>query len=297
MKKRKIAVALGGGGAKGNAHIGVLRVLEREGYQISAIAGTSFGALVAAFYVIGYSPDEIEEVFSSVDQSRIYELGLHANPSLLGLGRVRKWLDGTLGEKTFSDARIPCAMTAADLSCNCEAILDSGLLKDAVLASIAVPGIFPPYKIDDHHLVDGAVLNPVPISVARKLASKLPVVAVALTAPLSTTSSYYMPASLSAMIPRSIARRITRLNFSQALSVFLQSVDLSNRAITELRLEKEPPDLLIRPAVEKIAFLDQVIVADVARLGEEATEALLPELKKVTRPQGFFNMLINGKRK
>ncbi len=294
---RKIAVALGGGGARGNAHIGVLRVLEREGYQISAIAGTSFGALVAAFYAVGYSPDEIEEKFSEVDQSKVYELGLRANPSLLGLSKVRKWLDETLGEKTFAETRIPCAVTAADLNCNCEVTLNLGMLKNAVLASVAIQGIFPPYEMDDHHLVDGGILNPVPVSVARELAPKLPVIAVALTAPLSSTLSYYLPTSLSAMIPQSIARRITRLNISQALDIFLQSIDISNRAITELRLEKEPPDLLIRPAVEKIGLLDQVVVADVARLGEEALESLLPELKKATRPRGFFDILLNGKRK
>ncbi len=294
---KKIAVALGGGGARGNAHIGVLRVLEREGYQISAIAGTSFGALVAAFYAAGHSPDEIEDLFSKVDQNKLYELGLRANPSLLGLGKVSEWLDEMLGEKTFSETRIPCAITAVDLNCNCEVTLNSGLLKNAVLASIAIPGVFPPYEMDDRHLVDGGVLNPVPVSLARELASKLPVVAVALAAPLSSTSAYYLPASLSAVMPSSIARRITRLNVSQAMSIFLHFIDISNRAITELRLEKDSPDLLIRPAVGQIGLLDRVVIADVARLGEEATEALLPELKKAMRPQGLFDILINGKRK
>ena len=289
---KNIAVALGGGGARGNAHIGVLRVLEEEGYVVSAIAGTSFGALVAAFYAVGYSPNEIENFFSKVDQNKMYELGLHANPSLLGLGRVRKWLDKMLGDKTFTETRIPCAITAADLSCNCEVTLNSGMLKNAILASIAIPGIFPPYKMDDHHLVDGGILNPVPVSLARELAPRLPVVAVALTAPLSSTSAYYLPTSLSAMIPSSIARRITRLNVSQAMDIFLHSIDISNRTITELRLEKEPPDILIRPAVEQIGLLDQVDIAHVAGLGEDATKILLPAIKKAMRPQGFFDILM-----
>ena len=295
LLKKEIAVALGSGGAKGNSHIGVLRSLERAGYTIAAVAGTSMGALVGSFYVAGYSPDEIEEIFSSVDQTKLYELGLLAQPGLLGLGRVSQFLNEFLGDKTFEEARIPAAFVAADLECNCEMVLSTGKLKDAVLASIAVPGVFPPRNLDGHHLVDGGVLNPVPVSVARKLAPNLPVVAVALSPPFMPESAK-LPTTLTSVIPDSFIKRITRLNVSQAMSIFLQSVDISNQAITELRLEKEPPDLLIRPAVQGIGLLDDVIVTDVAKLGEEATEPLLPELERaVRRSRGFLKILFGGK--
>ena len=292
---KKIAVALGSGGAKGNSHIGVLRCLEQAGYTISAVAGTSMGALVGAFYAVGYSPDEIEKIFSDVDQSKLYELGLLAQPGLLGLGKVVQFLDETLGEKTFADTRIPCAFVAADLGCNCEVELSSGKLKDAVLASIAVPGVFPPRELNGHHLVDGGVLNPVPVSVARKLAPNLPVVAVTLSPPFMP-AKVQLPVSLPSVIPDAFIKRITRLNVAQALNIFLQSVEMSNQAITELRLKSEPPDVLIRPAVENIGLLDNVVVADVARLGEEAAEAVLPELERVMRrSQSFFNILFGAK--
>ena len=293
---KEIAVALGSGGAKGNSHIGVLRSLERAGYTISAIAGTSMGALVGAFYAAGYSPDEIEAVFTKVDQSKLYELGLLAQPGLLGLGKVAQLLDETLGEKTFADTRIPCAFVAADLESNCEVELSVGKLKDAVLASISVPGVFPPQELNGHQLVDGGVLNPVPVSVVRKLAPKLPVVAVALSTPFLPTTSQ-LPTSLSSAIPEAFMKRITRLNVSQALSIFLQSIDMSNQAITELRLEKEPPDVLIRPAVEHIGLLDNVVVADVAKLGEDAMEAVLPELERaMRRSSGFFGGLFGARK-
>ena len=293
---KEIAVALGGGGARGSAHIGVLRALEKEGYHIAAVAGTSIGGLVAALYAAGYSPDEIEEKFSAVDQNKLYQLGLYNKPALLGLGKVDNWLDKILDGKTFAETRIPCALTASDLNFNSEVTLNPGPLKNAILATIAIPGVFPPHAKDDHYLVDGGLLNPVPVSLARELAPELPVVAVALTAPLSSASSYYLPASLSSIIPNSIAKLITRLSVSQAMDVFLHSVDISNRAITELRLEKEPPDLLIRPAVDKIGLLDKIVVEDVVRLGEEATEAVLPELARVMiRFNGFFNTLFRRK--
>ncbi len=293
---KEIAVALGGGGSKGNAHIGVLRRLEKEGYQIAAVAGTSFGGLVGALYASGYSPDEIETLFTEIDQSKLYELGLHAQPGLLGLGKVGLWLDDLLGEKTFAETRIPCALTAADLGCNCEVVLSSGSLKEAILATIAVPGVFPPYILNGHHLVDGGVLNPVPVSVAREIAPKLPVVAVSLSSPLMP-SAHHLPVSLPSVIPEALIRRLTRLNISQALNVFLQSVDMSNQAVTELRLKSEPPDVLIRPAVAEIGLLDQVIVADVARLGEKATESVLPELARITKRKGFLSRFFGGVKK
>ena len=137
-----ITLALGGGGAKGNSHIGVLRVFEREKIRVRAVAGTSFGGMVAVFYAAGFRPDEIEEIFSSVDQSRLYDRVGDENPSFLGLGGVRKWLVHTLGERTFNDLKIPCAVTSVDLHTSCEVVLNSGLLRDAILATIAIPGIF-----------------------------------------------------------------------------------------------------------------------------------------------------------
>lgn len=292
--KKEIAVALGGGGAKGNSHIGVLRRLEQEGYTISAMAGTSMGAVVGGFYAAGYSPDEIEAIFSSVDQTKLYELGLIGLPSLLGLGRVSRFLDEMLGEKTFADTRIPAAFVAVDLGCNCEVALSEGKLKDAILASIAVPGIFPPHRLNGRHLVDGGVLNPVPVSVARKLAPKLPVVAVALSPPFML-EHFKLPAPL-AVVLDVFVKRITHLNISQAMSIFLHSLDITNQAVTKLRLEKDPPDVLIRPAVEEIGLLDNVVVSDVAKLGEEATAPLLPEIERAVRhSRSFFAILFGGK--
>ena len=138
-----ITLALGSGGAKGNSHIGVLRRLEEEGFKIRAVAGTSFGGIVAVMYAAGYTPDEIEDIFVKVDQARLYGRSLEERPSLLGLAGVRKWLDEVLPGRTFADLDIPCAVTAVDLNYGCEVVLDEGPVKDALLATIAVPGIFP----------------------------------------------------------------------------------------------------------------------------------------------------------
>src|SRR5512134_3274769 len=125
---KSIAVALGGGGAKGNAHIGVLRRLDDAGFVVRAIAGTSFGGMVAVFYALGNSPDEIEKIFNSFDQSRLHGHSSGDRPSLLGIGGGKAWLQENLGDKIFADLKIPCAITATDLNNGREIILTDGSL-------------------------------------------------------------------------------------------------------------------------------------------------------------------------
>jgi NTE family protein len=275
-----ISLALGGGGAKGNAHIGVLRRLEKEGFKIRAVAGTSFGGVVAVMYAAGYTPDEIEDNFAKVDQARLYGRLPEEKPSLLGLAGVRKWLDEVLPKRTFADLKIPCAVTAVDLNCGCEVILDDGLVKDALLATVAVPGIFPAYPWHEWELVDGGVLNPIPVALARSLAPSLPVVAVTLQAPMGEPArSIGMP--VPSGVPQPIIDRLSHFRYAQAFDVFLRSVDIGNRAVAEYRLEVDKPDVIIRPEVSDIELLEQVDVREVAKRGEQAVEAVLPELKQM----------------
>lgn len=275
-----ITLALGGGGAKGNAHIGVIRRLQKEGFYIKAVAGTSFGGIVAVFYALGYSPDEIEDMFASLDQKRLYGHGEGEGPSLLGLGGATKWLKSVIGDRTFADLKIPCILTAADLRSGREVLLSDGSLVDAILATIAIPGIFPPKRMDSFELVDGGALNPVPVAPARSLASNLPVVAVVLTTPLGVPArTWTIP--LPAYVPNVILERLSRLSYTQALDVFIRSLDMVNRAVTEYRLAVDKPEVIIRPPVTHIDVLEQVDVRAVAKLGEQAAEAALPEIKRL----------------
>lgn len=276
-----ITLALGGGGAKGNAHIGILRRLEKEGYRVRSVAGTSYGGLVAALYAIGYSPNEIQAIFESVDQNALYGRAQQDGPSLLGLAGVRRLLERLIGDKTFKDTRIPCAVTAVDINNGSEVILSEGSLKAAVLATIALPGIFPVQHLNGFALVDGGVLNPVPVSVARLLSPGLPVVAVVLNDPIDLpVRGYNLP--IPSIVPRQIAERLSRISLAQSLDIFLRSVDVSSRYVSHLRLQVDKPDVIVRPDVHHISLLDKVAVADVAQLGEQALENVLPDLKRKT---------------
>lgn len=274
----EITLALGGGGAKGNAHIGVIRRLEKEGYQIKSVAGTSFGGLVAILYASGFSADEIQKIFESVDQNTLYARDVDDGPALLGFKGIHQVLARTVGEKTFTDLRIPCAVVAVDLKNGSEVHISEGKLRDAILATIALPGIFPVQHVNDWELIDGGVLNPIPVTVARTLSPHLPVIAVALTEPLQAPiRGYTIP--VPSIFPKQIVERISRISLAQSLNTFLRSVDAGSRSIAYMRLEIDKPDVVIRPNVHHIDLLDEIVVSDVAQLGEQAVEQVLPELK------------------
>ncbi len=288
-----ISVALGGGGAKGNSHIGVLRLLEQEGFNIRAIAGSSFGGMVACFYAAGYHPDQIEETFSSIDQTRLYGRDRSENSSLLGLSRVAKWLDNSLGKRTFDDLLIPCAVTAVDLRTSQEVVLQKGLLRDAILSTIAVPGIFPPFLVEEQELIDGALLNPVPVALARSLAPSLPVVAVTLATPLGRPPRS-VPIPLINNLPSPLVSGLRNLRVTKAFDIFVRSTDITNRYVTELRFMIEKPDVIINPEVDEIGMLDRVDVHEIAKLGEMAARAKLPELRHIAAWTTRFRKSVFG---
>ncbi len=274
-----ISLALGGGGSRGHAHIGVLRCLEQAGFHVRAVAGTSAGGIVATAYAAGYTPDELEAIFSKIDQSKLFARSPQEGPGILGLSGASKLFEEFFGERTFADLNIPCAVVAVDLKAGREVVLNQGRVVDAVLATIAVPGVFPPKQFGDARLVDGAVLDPVPVSVARSLAPKLPVVAVILDV-LAESSSVLASFPLPVPVPTPIVERLTRTRVAQAFSIFLQSVDVGSRKLAEMRLKEDHPDVIIRPDVSGVGLLDKVDVHRVVCLGEKAAEAAMPELKR-----------------
>jgi len=274
-----ITLALGGGGAKGNAHIGVIRRLEREGFRIKGIAGTSFGGIVAVLYALGNSPDKIEEVFASLDQSQFYGRGPNDGPSLIGLSGVTRYLEDAIGDCTFADLKIPTVLTAVDLKSGKEVLLTKGRLVDAILATIAMPGIFPARYVDGLELVDGGTLDPVPVAPARILAPRLPVVAVVLTLPVGIPPQRWdLPFGKhwSGMI---LSHLLQRTRYTSLWDIFSRSLDITSRAVTQYRLEVDRPEIIVRPQVYDIDTLDVVDVRAVARKGEEAVEAALPQLR------------------
>jgi len=274
-----ISLALSGGGARGHAHIGVIRRLEEEGFRIRAIAGTSAGGLIGALYAAGYTPSQMEDLSARINQSKLFGRSSKDGPSLLGLAGATRMLEEVLGQLTFADLKIPCALVATDIKSAREVVLNEGRVVDAVLAAIAVPAILPPRRIGEYELVDGAGVNPVPVSLARSMAPRLPVAAVVLT-PQVGQNDKQVPMHAPRRFPGSLLSGLGRLRLVQAVNVYIHSADVTDRVLTELRLRMEKPEAIIRPKVGGIGLLDRVDVHHVVRLGEKAVAEALPALRR-----------------
>jgi NTE family protein len=158
-----ITLALGGGGVKGTAYTGIFRVLDREGFRIRAIAGTSAGGLWGAFYAAGYKPDEIERIMVAQNRTLLFKRLPGDGPSMYGLAGVKMMLESALGSYTFEQLKLPLAVTAVDLQTAERIVLSRGRVIDAI-GDDRPPRIFPPKELEGRLLVDGGVLSPVPVS-------------------------------------------------------------------------------------------------------------------------------------
>lgn len=275
----EITLALSGGGSKGFAHIGVLRVLGKEGFRVRAVAGTSMGGLIGSLFAAGYSPDEIETRMASLARHDPFDRARGEGPAMKGLAGVSEALTGALGDRTFKDLPIPFAVTAVDMETAELLALRQGPVREAVLATIAIPGIFPVMKWKGRSLVDGSVLDPVPVALARSMAPHLPVVAVTLSPPLDSWVRRPTPRVLGSL--PFLGKYLERSRWAQALNIFLGSLDISGALISDLRLQQDRPDAIVRPQVHQIGLLDPVEVRDVAALGEKGTEEAFPQLRRL----------------
>lgn len=275
----EISLALGGGGVRGIAHIGVLRTLEAHKFNIKAIAGTSAGGMVGAVYAAGYSTQEIEEIIKDFDPIRSFSRFPDDSASLLGLGSIAEKIFELLGDRTFDDLKIPFAATAVSLYTGKEIVLNRGKVYDAVLATVAVPGVFPSQEIGGQVLVDGGVLDPVPVQVARWLRPDLPVIAVMLhkLPPDYPEEKLQLPITIPG--PTSIVERLTKLRPVQAFGIFSQSFEVASKHLTDLSLQLYQPEVIIAPPVGHIGLLQNIDVDELIQAGISATEETLSKIE------------------
>jgi len=291
----EITLALGGGGVRGVAHIGVLRALENHGFIINAIAGTSAGGLVGAVYAAGISTEKIEKAVSEIDKNRSFWHQPDENPSLLGLSGVANKLSELLADRTFEELKIPFAATAVSLHSGEEIILTKGKVIDAVLATIAVPGVFPSQEIGGRVLIDGGVLDPVPVQVARWMRPDLPVVAVMLHKPPEGWVRDELPLPISIPGPSSIIERLTKLRPVQALKIFTRAIEVSSKHLSELSMSLYKPEVIITPRVGHIGLLQNINAEEMIRAGMDATEEVLNEIESEANWMKNLQRKVKGK--
>ncbi len=276
-----ISLALGGGGVKGIAHIGVLKALLDEGITIQAVAGTSAGGIVGALFAAGYGIDDMMKAVARINTPHFFSRSRFDKPSILGVQGALHVLTDYLADRQFEDLAVPFACTAVDLNSSQEIILAHGSVVEAVLATIAVPGIFPPRQVDEYLLVDGGVMDPVPVALARWLAPTSPVVASCLSPARDEWAHLPEPrVPFDSPIPKPILEQFAKLRISRAFQIFYKSIDASSRILTELRLMVDKPEVTIRPDVEAYGILDKVKADEMLSIGERAARAALPEIQQ-----------------
>ena len=201
---------------------------------------------------------------------------------MLGLGEISEKLYELLDDRTFDDLKIPFAATAVSLYTGKEIILNQGKVLDAVLATVAVPGVFPSRKIDGQVLVDGGVLDPVPVQVARWLRPDLPVVAVMLHKLPEDCPEEELQLPIHIPGPTSIVEMLNQLRPVQAFKIFSQSFEVSSKHLTELSLQLYRPEVIIAPRVGHVGLLQTIDIDELIEAGVTATEATLTHIKAET---------------
>jgi len=283
-EKLKVGLALGGGGARGLAHIGVLKVLEKENIPIDLITGTSMGAIIGAVYALKKDISAIEKItekYSKISEFNIdlsfsekerkdkpfflkkmsdflkrgYILNLELRRKYINDGEgVKKVIKDLVGDKAFTDTKIPFAAVAADLAKGEKVIIRKGKLFDALLASASIPGMFPPVILDKKILVDGGIVDVVPIEAAKSLGA-----------------NFVIGVNVSQTVKK-------RAEFDNAVEIFFRSDSITSAELRKLQLSFA--DLVITPKVGRFHWSDFSKPEQCVREGEIAAQNAILELKK-----------------
>jgi len=271
-----IGLALSGGGARGLAHIGVLKVLEETRFPISALSGTSMGGIVAGLYASGRSADALAEFAHTV---RLLDIVQREESGLGLIGQKKltaKLYDMLGGDLTFADLRLPLALVAADMDTGEEIVIRDGPVIPAMLATSAFPGVFPPVAWRERRLVDGGLLNQVPVDVLPGMGmGRIVAVNTRGSAPEMLTAPSIVPAGR----PETIVRLLFRSGrWAPLLHITDRSLTIMSDKLVEYRLEKTPPDLMVEVWMDGIGLFELDRVADCIRAGELAALEHLSEL-------------------
>jgi NTE family protein len=253
---QKIGLALGGGAARGYAHIGVLKILERECIPVDLIAGTSMGSLVGAYYACGFSSSEIEQMAIAIKRRHIASIGF-SKKGLLSTKKITKMLSRDIGNRTFQDLAIPLFVVTTDIFTGEEVVISTGSVKEAVLASISVAGVFPPRELNGRLLIDGGYVNQVPVSVVRSMGADF-VIAVGV--------GFW-------------ARK--RNKYNNAVQVAVRAIDIMAKKL--MVEEEKDADVIIKPDVESESIAAYHKAAFFIEAGAKATEEVLPKIKARTK--------------
>ncbi len=249
--KIKIGLALGGGAAKGFAHIGVIKMLEANGFKPEVVSGTSAGSVVGALYASGMTVFETQEHAVALDEARIRDVTLF-NGGLVRGQKLQDYVNEMVKARPFEKLRLPFAAVSTRLETGERTVFARGNVGQAVRASCSIPGVFEPVKIGDYYYVDGGVVSPVPVDAARQLGADF-VIAV----DISTKAGGRTPESL--------------------LGVVNQSIAIMGQKLGEQEMTRA--NVIIRPQVNDIGPADFEQRSRAILEGEKAALAAMPQIR------------------
>lgn len=290
-RKPLIGLALGGGAARGWSHIGAIRALQQAGIKPDIVCGTSIGALVGAVYAAG-ELDRFEQWVLGLKISNVVSyIDVSFSSGLLKGERLMEFFRRDYVDRSIKDLPIPFGAVATSLKTGTEVWLRDGSILEAVRASIALPGLFEPSLKDGVILVDGGLVNPVPVSLARAMGADF-VIAVDLTAGILGQKLNYedqedslvdknvgwitkIQDGLDAMVP-AFAQKESSL--PSMLDVITSSINIMQIRITRSRMAGDPPEIIVAPHLAHIDLLDFHRAKEAILEGKQAMNAMLPLL-------------------
>ncbi len=298
-KRLKIGLALGGGAAKGLAHIGVLKALEEAGIQIDYIAGSSMGALVGAAYAAGIPIDTLEQIALETDWkdvAMLFDPTLPA-PGIINGQRVSKFLQSIYGSRLIEELSIPFVATAANIISGKKYIISQGDLVTAVRTSISIPVVFTPLKYGNQYLVDGGLIDPVPIKDVRSMGADY-IIAVNVLVPPGDPWEHRKKSTINADSIHAINKE-SWLPFGRngknhdsnrpgLIQIMHKTITISQARLAQLQIELERPDILIEPPTSDIKAWDFQQGKKAIKIGYDMARKVIaahPELTGAVHPE------------
>lgn len=287
-----VALALGTGGARGLAHIGAIEAIEATGYRIIAVSGSSIGALIGGVYAAG-KLDVYRDWVCALQKMDVLKL---VDWTLSGAGlikgeRIIDVLRELIGEVNIEDLPIPFTAVATDLDREREVWLTRGPLFDAIRASIAIPTIFRPHPVNGHRLVDGGLMNPLPLTPLLQSPSdytvavnvnSAPETLAASRAPVKQSARTGLRSRIAAFVKRTIRNHDDKVGEPGWMDTLTQSLDLMQQNLTGFRLAADRPDLVIEIPRNASAVYEFYRASELIALGRERTERALKAWQPAT---------------
>ena len=266
LSERKVGLALSSGAAKGLAHIGVLEVLEREGIPIDMIAGTSMGALVGALYARGKDVSQIRSLAIDLGPKRFSFLADPALPKsgLIRGRKIKDMLRSTIGDIEFRDLEIPFACSTTDIESGQEVVIRQGLVREGVRASCSIPVILTPTKWGGGYLVDGGLVNPVPVSILKEMGADF---TIAVNVTLGVQEK-----------PREASEEDIEAKEPNIFNVIIQMIKIIN--YQRLKSSLIGADVVIEPQITHIGWGDFHRASECILQGKLAAQDSIQEIKR-----------------